>query len=82
MRIDETDLPANIFSRETFESEVTAMTEKGMTHLEAVLEICRERGLEVESVQGLVGPDMKARLEENFVELNFLKARATLPETW
>jgi len=82
MRIDEDDIPNNIFTRDTFEAAVNAKVDAGMSHLEAILKICEDRGLDVEAVADLVGPDITARLEECFVDLNYLKSRPTLPTEW
>ena len=69
-----------MLSSKTFSLEVeTIAREKKITHLEAVLEYCKEPQLEPESVARLVSKGLKDKIEANARDLNYFSKRAKLP---
>lgn len=52
--------------------------EKRMTHMDAVLEYCKENSLEPEDVAKLISKSLKDKIEMDFRELNFLPKQAQL----
>ena len=64
----------------TFSLEVEKIAkEKNITHMEAVLEHCREQQLEPDSVTRLISKSLKDKIEGNARDLNFLPRQAKLP---
>ena len=58
-------------SAKTFSLEVEKLAlEKKITHMEAVLEYCKEHQLEPESVARLVSKGLKDKIEANARDLN------------
>ena len=53
--------------------------DKNITHMEAVLEHCREQQLEPDSVTRLISKSLKDKIEGNARDLNFLPRQAKLP---
>lgn len=53
-------------------------SEKRITHLEAVLEYCRDHMIEPDEVASKVSKSLKAKLEEDFRDLNYFPRRAQL----
>jgi len=53
-------------------------SEKKITHLEAVLEFCEENSIDPDSIGSLVSKSLKAKLESNFRDLNYLPKQAQL----
>ena len=53
--------------------------ECGCSHMEAVLEYCKEHQLEPESVARLVSKGLKDKIEANARDLNYFSKRAKLP---
>lgn len=47
--------------------------------LDAILTYCEEVGLEVEVAGTLVNDDLKAKLEDQFAEMNYLEKTSKLP---
>lgn len=81
MKIDQSQVPAALLTREVLEEEVEeTVWMLDVTHVEAVLKIAEDRGMEVEAVASLIGPTLAAKLEGDFVDLNFLKSRPLLPD--
>ena len=69
-----------MLSSKTFSLEVeTIAREKKITHMEAVLEYCKEHQLEPESVASLVSKGLKDKIEANARDLNYFPKRAKLP---
>ena len=70
----------NVQTSKTFSLEVEKIAkEKQITHMEAVLEHCREQQLEPDSVTRLITKSLKDKIEANARDLNFLEKTATLP---
>jgi len=64
----------------TFSLEIENLaTEKGITHMEAVLYYCSKQGIEPDTVSSLISKSLKEKIEANARELNFLPRLATLP---
>ena len=64
----------------TFSLEIEKMAkEKNLTHMDAVVEYCRIKGIEPESVARLISKSLKEKIEANARELNFLPKVARLP---
>ncbi len=70
----------NVQTSKTFSLEVEKIAkEKQITHMEAVLEHCREQQLEPDSVTRLISKSLKDKIEGNARDLNFLPRQAKLP---
>jgi len=52
--------------------------DKKMTHMEAILQYCRENFIEPEDIAKLVNKSLKDKLEVNFREENYLPKQAKL----
>lgn len=52
--------------------------EQRMTHMDAVLDYCKENNLEPEDVAKLISKSLKDKIEMNFRELNYLPKQAQL----
>ncbi len=64
----------------TFSLEIEKMAkEKNLTHMDAVVEYCRIKGIEPESVARLISKSLKEKIEANARDLNFLPNQAKLP---
>ena len=67
-------------SAKTFSLEVEKLAlEKKITHMEAVLEYCKEHQLEPDSVGRLISKSLKDKIEANPRDLNYFPKRAKLP---
>ena len=67
-------------SSKTFSLEVEKLAlEKKITHMEAVLEYCKNQGIEPDSVGRLVSKSLKYKIEANARDLNYFPKRAKLP---
>ena len=67
-------------SAKTFSLEVEKLAlEKKITHMEAVLEYCKENQLEPDSVGRLISKSLKDKIEANARDLNYFPKRAKLP---
>ena len=67
-------------SAKTFSLEVEKLAlEKKITHMEAVLEYCKNQGIEPDSVGRLVSKSLKYKIEANARDLNYFPKRAKLP---
>ena len=67
-------------SAKTFSLEVEKLAlEKKITHMEAVLEYCKNQGIEPDSVGSLVSKSLKDKIEANARDLNYFPKRAKLP---
>ena len=67
-------------SSKSFSLEVEKLAlEKKITHMEAVLEYCKQHQLEPESVGRLVSKGLKDKIEANARDLNYFPKRAKLP---
>ena len=67
-------------SAKTFSLEVEKLAlEKKITHMEAVLEYCKEHHLEPDSVGRLISKSLKDKIEANARDLNYFPKRAKLP---
>lgn len=51
---------------------------KRMSHMDAVLEYCKENFLEPQDVTRLINKSLKDKIEMNFRELNYLPKQAQL----
>jgi hypothetical protein len=52
--------------------------EKRMSHMDAVLEYCKENFLEPQDVSRLINKSLKDKIEMNFRDLNYLPKQAQL----
>ena len=69
-------------SKEKFAEEIEALVlNTKMNYIEAIIEFCEERGIEIESVSKLVSKPLKDKLKYEATELNYLKktSRGKLP---
>lgn len=53
---------------------------KRMSHMDAVLEYCKENFLEPQDVSRLINKSLKDKIEMNFRELNYLPKQAQLED--
>ncbi len=59
----------------TFSLEIEKMAqEKSITHMDAVLEYCKRKEIEPESVTRLISKSLKDKIEANARDLNYQKA--------
>ena len=64
----------------TFSLEIEKMAlEKSISHMDAVLEYCKRKELEPESVTRLISKSLKDKIEANARDLNYLPNQAKLP---
>ena len=64
----------------TFSLEIEKMAqEKSISHMDAVLEYCKKKELEPESVTRLISKSLKDKIEANARDLNYLPNQAKLP---
>lgn len=70
-----TDAPvASIMSSNTFIAMVELrISEKGMSYLEAITDVCEKTGLEFENVSKLMTPSMRKLLQSEAMSLNLIK---------
>lgn len=52
--------------------------DRGQTHIETLLEYCEEHQIEPDEIAGLISESLKAKLEMNFQDLNYLPRAARL----
>lgn len=52
--------------------------DRGITHMDAVLQYCEENSLEPEEIKGLVNRTLRDKIENNMREINLLPKHATL----
>ena len=70
----------NFNTAKSFSLEIERIAnEKGITHMEAVLDYCYKQGIEPDTVGNLISKSLKEKIEANARELNFLPKRAKLP---
>tara|TARA_B100001173_G_scaffold163606_1_gene141642 strand:- start:8 stop:232 length:225 start_codon:yes stop_codon:yes gene_type:complete len=70
----------NVQTSKTFSLEVEKIAkEKNITHMEAVLEHCKDQQLEPDSVTRLITKSLKDKIEANARDLNFIPRQAKLP---
>lgn len=61
--------------QETLQEKVS----QGKTYIDAMLEFCDDADMEFEEVAKMMSDNLKQRLRDEYVELGYLKAEATLP---
>ena len=69
-------------SKDKFAEEIESLVlDTKMSYIEAILEYCEEKGIEVESVSKLISKPLKEKLKYEATELNYLKktSRGKLP---
>ena len=54
-------------------------SKKKITHMEAVLDYCREKEIEPDQITHLINRALKDKIKMNAQDLNFLPKTATLP---
>jgi hypothetical protein len=65
---------ASILSSNTFISMVELrISDKGMSYLEAITDVCEKTGLEFENVSKLMTPTMRKLLQSEATSLNLMK---------
>jgi len=64
----------------TFAKEIEAIVEKtGYNYIEAIVDYCKNTGMEIEVASTLVNSNLKAKLETNAQDLNLLPKSSRLP---
>jgi len=53
--------------------------DKNLTHMDAVVEYCKVKNIEPESVARLISKSLKDKIEANARDLNYLPNQAKLP---
>jgi hypothetical protein len=72
--MSETAAVASIMSSNTFVSMVEErISDKGMSYLEAITDVCEKTGLEFENVSKLMTPSMRKLLQSEAMSLNLIK---------
>ena len=69
-------------SKEKFAEDIESrVLNTKMNYIEAIVEYCEEKGIEIESVSKLVSKPLKEKLKYEATELNYLKktSRGKLP---
>ena len=70
----ETATVASMMNSNTFVSMVEErITDKGMSYLEAITDVCEKTGLEFENVSKLMTPSMRKLLQSEAMTLNLIK---------
>lgn len=75
-------LDDKFISKEKFAEKIESIVLKSdLTYIEAIIEYCEEKGIEVESVSKLISKPLKEKLKYEATELNYLKktSRGKLP---
>ena len=75
-------LNEKFISKERFAEDIeTLVLNTKMNYIEAIVEYCEEKGIELESVSKLVSKPLKDKLKYEATELNYLKktSRGKLP---
>ena len=75
-------LNEKFISKEKFAEEIeTLVLNTKMNYIEAIVEYCTDKGIELESVSKLVSKPLKEKIKCNAIELNYLKktSRGKLP---
>lgn len=70
--VDAKFLTANIFS----DMLITVMRDKNISHIEAILELCKEKNIEIESIPELLTPQIKKLIKNEAITLNFIKSKS------
>lgn len=52
--------------------------DKRLSHMDAVLEYCKNNQIEPEDVSRLIGKSLKEKIERDFMELGFIQRTASL----
>lgn len=61
-----------------FSKEIEGLVLKtGSNYIEAIIEYCKETGLEIEVAATLINANLKAKLESNAVDLNMIKGKGS-----
>ena len=69
-------------SKEKFAEAIEALVHKTkMNYIDAIVEFCTDKGIEIESVSKLVSKPLKEKIKCDAIELNYLKktSRGKLP---
>ena len=69
-------------SKEKFAEEIESLVNNtSMTYIEAIVEFCEDKGIDIESVSKLVSKPLKEKIKYEATELNYLKktSRGKLP---
>jgi len=69
-------------SKDKFAEDIEAIVlQTNMSYIEAIVEYCEEKGIEVESASKLISKPLKEKIRYEATELNFLKktSRGKLP---
>jgi endonuclease V-like protein UPF0215 family len=80
-KLDEA-LNDKFISKEKFAEEIESIVQNtNMNHIDAIVEFCEEKGIEVESVSKLISRPLKEKIKYEAQELNYLKktSRGKLP---
>lgn len=55
-----------------------AVRERGLTYMDAMLDICERNSIDPEDVRKFVGPHLQSKLEAEAMQLNLLPKKAAL----
>ena len=75
-------LNQKFLSKDKFAEEIESIVQNtNMNHIDAIVEFCEEKGIEVESVSKLISRPLKEKIKYEAQELNYLKktSRGKLP---
>jgi len=57
----------------------TAVLSLNLTYMDAIIHVCEENKIELEDIKKYVSPVLKAKVEVEAMNLNFLEKNAELP---
>lgn len=79
--MSETPTGLKILSSKEFETEVKlAMKEKSMGIIDAIIHLCEQRGIEIETAASLISPRLKSEVEsEAIASRMIISKKARLP---
>lgn len=55
---------------------ITMMRDKNISHIDAILELCKERNIEIESIPELLTPQLKKLIKNEAISLNFIRSKS------
>lgn len=53
----------------------TTMKKKGLSHIDAIIQICEAKNLDIEAVPDLLTPKLRKRIQNEALDLNMMKRK-------
>jgi hypothetical protein len=78
-KIFESELEGKFICADKFTSEIELLVAKNtdLNYIDAVVQYCDENEIEIETVAKLISKQLKMRIEQDAIQLNYLKKRKT-----